>query len=100
MKQPELHTRLLGVLRLIRPTLPTDATPLQAWEAIRPGKGPFLSGSFWQVLSCLQFARDHARQKKIAEWIYRQKERAEKAGRTFPPKPIKVKPAFTPQPHT
>lgn len=94
-----MHTRLLGVLRTIAPLLPTDATPAQAWAAIRPSTGHYLKGSFWAVLSALQFAKTDARQMKIAEYIWRQKERAKKAGKAFPPKPIEVKPAILPQPH-
>jgi hypothetical protein len=94
-----MHTRLLGVLRTICPTLPTDATPAQAWAAIRPFTGHYLKHSFWSVLSSLQFAKTDARQMKIAEYIWRQKERAKKAGKDFPPKPIHVKQAILPQPH-
>ena len=95
-----MHTRLLGVLRTIAPLLPTDPTPAQAWAAVRPSTGHYLKNSFWSVLSSLQFAKTDARQMKIAEYIWRQKEMAKLANKPFPPKPIEVKPAVLPQPHT
>lgn len=95
-----MHTRLLGVLRTINPLIPTDATPAQAWQMIRPSNGYYLKGTFWYVLSTLKFAQTQSRQMKIAEWVWREKERAKKTGRVFPPKPIEVKPAILPQPHT
>lgn len=95
-----IHTRLLGILRTINPLIPTDATPEQAWQMVKPEGRAFLRGSFWQVLSTLPFARTPEKQVKIADWIWRQKERAQKSGRQFPPKPIAIKPALLPQPHT
>jgi len=95
-----MHPRLSGVLRTIAPLLPTDASPAEAWATIRPSTGHYIKGSFWAVLSALQFAKTDARQLQIAEWIWRQKERAKKAGKAFPPKPIHVKQAILPQPHT
>lgn len=94
-----MHPRLLGVLRTINPLIPSDATPAQAWQMIRPSARPYLINSFWQVLgSRLPFTRTPGRQVKLAEWIWEQKTRAERAGEVFPPKPIEVKPALLPQP--
>jgi len=94
-----IHTRLLGVLRLLNPTLPTDTTPRQAWEQIRPSKRPFVRNSFWWVLSNkLPFVKTDAGQTRIADYIFRQREAAQKAGRGWPPKAIEIKTAAKPQP--
>lgn len=99
-KPKMMHTRLLGILRTINPIIPTDATPEQAWRMVKPEGQAFMRGSFWQVLSALPFAHTPEKQVKIADWIWRQKERAQMSGRQFPPKPIAIKPAILPQPHT
>ena len=94
-----IHPRLLGVIRAtINPLLPADATPVQVWEMIRPSNLPFLRDSFWAKVYFIQFARTPEAQVRIAEYIWRCKERAQKSGQPFPPKPIEVKPAFVPQP--
>lgn len=96
-----MHPRLTGVLRTINPLIPSDATPAEAWAAIKPGQGPYLRNSFWRVLSeRMPFARTNDSQLKLAEYIWRYKTREEQAGRAWPPVAIKVKPAATPQPHT
>lgn len=95
-----LHPRLTGVLRTIHPTLPSGASPREAWEMIRPSQRPYLKNSFWYVLGeKLPYARSAYKQTRLAEWIWEQKERAAKAGQAFPPKPIELKPAAPlPQP--
>lgn len=94
-----MHPRLLGVLRTICPTIPTDTTPAQAWQMLRPSRRPYMKNSFWHVLGeKLPYARSSYRQVRLAEWIWQQKERTEKAGRPFPPKPIEVTKAVLPQP--
>ncbi len=95
-----MNNQLLIAIRTIEPSIPADATPAQAWVAIRPSNRHYLRGSFWQVLSCVRFGKSDARQIKIAEWIWRQKYWAKGCGKKFPPKPIEVTQAALPQPHT
>jgi len=96
-----MHPRLLGVLRTFNPHIPSDASPADAWKMIKPEGVNFLRGSFWAVLSQkMPFCKSDARQKELAEYIWKYKTREQAAGRTWPPMAIKVKPAILPQPST
>jgi hypothetical protein len=92
---------LYNALRLLTPAISVDASPRAAWEQIQPSARPFLRNSFWAVLARkMPFAKLPSRQEEIAAYIWRQYRAAKKAGRVWPPKPIEVKPAVLPQPHT
>lgn len=94
-----MHPRLTGVLRTIRPDIPSDIRPRDAWRMIKPEGAAFARNCFWQILqNRLPFANNNDRQVRVAEWIWEQRDRAQKAGRPWPPKPITVKPAVIPQP--
>lgn len=96
-----MHTRLLGVLRAtLNPLIPTDATPEEAWQMVKPG-GAYLRPSFWWALErSLRFAKSQEKQKRVAEWILAWKQRAEANECPWPPPAINVTPAVLPQPHT
>lgn len=96
-----MHPRLTGILRTIAPAMPADIRTRDAWAIIKPDGPTFVRGSFWHVLqNTLPFAHTPERQLKVANWMFRIKEREEKARRAWPPKPIAIKPALVPQPHT
>lgn len=84
-----LHVDLKNELRHIDAEFPDWAADTkQAWDFISHPK-QYLHGSFWWALGrSLRFAKSLERQKKVADWLFAWRQRAQATGDQYPPKPI------------
>lgn len=79
---------LYNALSTVSDRVTSDMTPAEAWAAIMPSKmtARLIGPSFWTVLGRrMPLKLSDIGQRRLAEYIFRCKVQAEKAGRAWPP---------------